>query len=100
MQPRGFFYLLSAAAEAAGSTVGLGELGCFNKGDFGQFADHHLGDAVAALDNKRLSAEIIEDRFDFSTIVGIDCAGGVGHGDVIFGGKSAAWTDLCLVTGG
>ena len=59
---------LSCAAEAVGVTIGFREFCCFDKFDFRQFADHHLGDAVAALDDKRLFAEIVEDRFDFSTL--------------------------------
>ena len=94
-------HLLRCKGDCRGITqlAGPGDnCGAFH--DFRQFADYHLGDAVAALDDERLSAEIVKDHFDFSAEISIDCARGVGHSDVMFCRKSAEGTDLSFIARG
>src|SRR4051812_17460450 len=74
--------LMSCAAEASGAAVGGGEfvyvLDFFPFGGF-DFVDDHLGDAHSAGDGEVFGSEVDEEHFDFSAVVGVDGAGGVGH---------------------
>ena len=60
----------------------------------------HLGYAFAVGDGEGLAAEVDEDDAYLSSIVGVDGAWGVEHGDAVLEGESAAWTYLGFVAWG
>ena len=60
--------------------------------------DDHLGDALAVFHHEILLRQIDEHHANLSTIVGIDGAGGVEHGDALLQGQSATGPHLGFVT--
>lgn len=56
--------------------------------------DDHLCDAVAAFNGKFFVSVVDEDDLDFASVVGVDGAGGVDHGDAFFDGEAATGTYL------
>ena len=59
---------------------------------------HHLCDAFAVGNEEWFIREVDQDDTDFATIVGIDGARSIQHGDAMLDGQAAARTHLCLET--
>ena len=60
-------------------------------------SNHQLGDAFAISDLEGDVAEIDEQHTNFATVVGIDGAWCVEHGDTMFESEAGAWAHLSLV---
>ena len=56
----------------------------------------HLCNSHAASDPEGLLAEVDQDDPDLAPVVGVDRAGGVGHGDAVLGGQAGTGPDLGL----
>ena len=56
--------------------------------------DEHLRDSHAAFDRETVLPQVDEGDADFAAVVGIDGAWCVDQGDSVFGGQTAAGTDL------
>src|SRR5947209_11434241 len=87
----------SRGAEAAGAARALGQPGDLIEGDAADRRDDELGDALAALQHDGLAAEIGEDDVDLATIIGVDRAWAVEHGDAVLEGEARARPDLTLI---
>jgi len=62
---------LAGRAEAAGAAPALGQRSDLVEGDAADRRDDELGDALAALEDYGLAAEIGQDDVDLAAIVGI-----------------------------
>ena len=62
--------------------------------------DDHLCDALAIIDDEWFVGEVDKQHHDLSTVVGIDGARGVEHGESVFERQTAAWTYLSFKTWG
>ena len=99
-----FFYvggLLGAAVSESSLSAFCGveggdgyELGLFASGN------DHLGYALSVSDGVGLAAEVDEYDAYLASIVGVDGAWGVEHGDAVFEGEAAAGAYLGFVAGG
>src|SRR5438270_13242559 len=87
----------SRRAEAAGAAPALGQHGELVEGDAADRRDDELGDALAALDDDGVAAEIGQDDVNLAAIIGVDRAGAVEHGDAVLEGEARARPDLALV---
>ena len=54
----------------------------------------HLCDALAIIDDEWFVGEVDKQHHDLSTVIGIDGARGVEHGESVFESQTAAWTYL------
>ena len=88
--------IFSGTAEAAFAPIGVFQLAGGDQSDFGELADHHLGDPVATFDLVGGSAAVVHDDTDLAPVSGINSSGGVGQHEVMFEGKSASGADLSL----
>ena len=92
--------LLSRVSEAAGAAGGFVEGVDGLPGDAVDGGDEHLGDAHVAFDGEGVWAEVDEGDHDLASVVGVDGAGGVGHGDAELHGEPGAGADLGFVPDG
>ena len=94
LYPKGLFPCVSEAAAAA---LGVGQF--LHLDDFGLLAsgNDHLGNALAVVDDEVLIAEVDEDDAYFASVVGVDGAGAVQHGDALLQRQAAAGPRLRLV---
>src|SRR5262245_50165945 len=56
--------------------------------------NHHLSDALTALNHHRLAAEVDCDQLNLTPVVGIDGSGTVNHSQSLFYSKPATRTNL------
>src|SRR5260370_38747597 len=84
-------------AEAAGAAPALGQRSNLVEDDAADRRDDELGDALAALEDYGLAAEIGQDDVDLAAIVGVDRAWAVEHSDAVLEGEARARPDLPLI---
>lgn len=90
-------------AKTAGAPLGPRQVvqrGNLHQVHLTELGNYHLGDTLSWLDFERFLRKIDQDDPDLTTIVGVNGAGSVQHGDAVFEGQSAPWTNLRLTIGG
>ena len=83
---------------STGTTFGFIQLFYLDEIALFVLGKHHLGDALPIVDDEIFLREVDEQHHDFAAIVGIDGARRVEHGDAMLQGKTAARTNLCLIS--
>src|SRR3569623_942480 len=89
--------LAASRAVAARTTFRFIEAFLYHKAHRADRRHHHLCNAVAAPDLDNLFAQIDEDHFDLTPVVGIDRARRIEHGDAVFCCQTRSGTNLRLV---
>ena len=89
--------LFPRVSEAAGATLGVGELLHLYYLGLLVAGDDHLGDAFAVGDDEVLLREVDEDDAHLAAVVGVDGAGRVEHRDALLQRQTAAGPHLRLV---
>ena len=92
--------LLARVAETAASAGRFRQTLPEVPDDPGEGRHDHLGDPVAAADDKILFPKIGEDHFHLAPVVSINRTGGIQHADLVPDREAAAWPHLRFVADG
>jgi hypothetical protein len=83
---------------AAGATLGFIKLGDLNEIGGLMTGDDHLCHTLAVVHDEFFLRQVHQQHTHLATIVGVDGAGCIQHGDSLLQGQSATRSHLCLVT--